>query len=109
SSTRGGIFRQRGREREGGRERERERESVSYSSEDPQKSCESCAEDPDTSLWVLVEPEIYTEKSVSTYSLSSPAGRHECSESGLRWSCAGPVTLQYRFTDWHVYAEELAH
>ena len=72
-------------------------------------SCESCAEVPDTSHWVLVEPEVSTEKSVSTYSLSSPAGSYECSESGLRWSCAGPVTLQYCFTDWHVYAEELAH
>src|SRR4029434_11245336 len=82
---------------------------VSYSSDDPQRSCESCAEVPDTSHWVLVEPEVSTEKSVSTYSLSSPAGSYECSESGLRWSCAGPVTLQYRFTDWHVYAEELAH
>ena len=82
---------------------------VSYSSDDRQRSCESCAEVPDTSHWVLVEPEVSTEKSVSTYSLSSPAGSYECSESGLRWSCAGPVTLQYRFTDWHVYAEELAH
>ncbi|XP_042561907.1 NACHT, LRR and PYD domains-containing protein 1 homolog isoform X2 [Clupea harengus] len=77
--------------------------------DDPQRSCKSCAEVPDTSHWVLVEPEVSTEKSVSTYSLSSPAGSYECSESGLRWSCAGPVTLQYRFTDWHVYAEELAH
>ncbi|XP_042564718.1 protein NLRC3-like [Clupea harengus] len=76
---------------------------------DPQRSCESCVEVPDTSHWVLVEPEVSTEKSVSIYSLSSPAGSYECSESGLRWSCAGPVTLQYRFTDWHVYAEELAH
>ncbi|XP_042564709.1 NACHT, LRR and PYD domains-containing protein 1 homolog isoform X2 [Clupea harengus] len=77
--------------------------------DDRQRSCESCAEVPDTNHWVLVEPEVYTEKSISTYSLSSPAGSYECSESGLRWSCAGPVTLQYCFTDWHVYAEELAH
>lgn len=54
-----------------------------------------------------MEPDVSTEKSVSTYSLSSSAGRYECSESGLRWLCAGQVTLQYRFTDWHLLAGEL--
>ncbi|KAL2095823.1 hypothetical protein ACEWY4_007971 [Coilia grayii] len=73
------------------------------------RSCEFCAEVPDTSHWVLVEPEVSTENSVSTYSLSSSAGSYECSLSGLRWSCAGPVSLQYCFTDWYVFAEELAH
>ncbi|XP_076153843.1 NACHT, LRR and PYD domains-containing protein 1 homolog [Alosa pseudoharengus] len=79
-----------------------------------QRSCESCGEVPDSSHWVLVKPEVFTEESVSTYSLSSPAGSYECSESvlsaqrdGLRWTCAGPVTLQYRFTDWHLLADEL--
>ncbi|KAG5263100.1 hypothetical protein AALO_G00282580 [Alosa alosa] len=75
----------------------------------PQRSCESCAEVPDSSHWVLLKPEVSTDESVSTYSLSSPAGRYECSESGLRWTCDGPVTLQYCFMDWHVFAEELAH
>ncbi|XP_041937812.1 NACHT, LRR and PYD domains-containing protein 3-like isoform X2 [Alosa sapidissima] len=74
----------------------------------PQRSCESCAEVPDSSHWVQVEPEVSTE-SVSTYSLSSPAGSYECPESGLRWTCAGPVTLQYRFTDWHLLTDELPH
>ncbi|XP_048089711.1 NACHT, LRR and PYD domains-containing protein 3-like isoform X3 [Alosa alosa] len=80
-----------------------------HHSDAPQRSCEFCAEVPDSSHWVLVEPEVSTDESVSTYSLSSPAGSYECSESGLRWTCDGPVTLQYRFTDWHVFAEELAH
>ncbi|XP_041938959.1 LOW QUALITY PROTEIN: uncharacterized protein LOC121700216 [Alosa sapidissima] len=75
----------------------------------PQRSCESCAEVPDSSHWVLLKPEVSTDESVSTYSLSSPAGSYECSESGLRWTCDGPVTLQYCFMDWHVFAEELAH
>ncbi|XP_076153874.1 NACHT, LRR and PYD domains-containing protein 1 homolog [Alosa pseudoharengus] len=75
----------------------------------PQRNCESCAEVPDSSHWVLLEPEVSTDESDSTYSLSSPAGSYECPESGLRWTCAGPVTLQYRFTDWHVFTEELAH
>ncbi|XP_062382186.1 NACHT, LRR and PYD domains-containing protein 1 homolog [Sardina pilchardus] len=74
-----------------------------------QRSCESCAQVLDSSHWVLVKPEVSTEKSISTYSLSSLAGSYECPESGLRWTCAGPVTLQYHFTDWHVFAEELAH
>ncbi|KAL2078760.1 hypothetical protein ACEWY4_026445 [Coilia grayii] len=80
-----------------------------HCSDDTQRGCESCAEVPDSSHWVLVEPEVSTEKSVSTYSLSSPAGSYECSVSGLCWSCAGPVTLQYRFMDWYIFAEELAH
>ncbi|KAG5269811.1 hypothetical protein AALO_G00206420 [Alosa alosa] len=80
-----------------------------HHSDAPQRSCESCAEVPDSSHWVLMKPEVSTEKSVSTYSLSSPAGSYECSESGLRWTCAGPVTLQYHFMDWHAFAEELAH
>ncbi|KAL2078757.1 hypothetical protein ACEWY4_026442 [Coilia grayii] len=84
-------------------------EREDHRSDDTQRGCESCAEVPDSSHWVLVEPEVSTEKSVSTYSLSSPAGSYECSVSGLRWSCAGPVTLQYRFMDWYIFAGELAH
>ncbi|KAG5277491.1 hypothetical protein AALO_G00118250 [Alosa alosa] len=71
------------------------------------KSCESCAEVPDSCHWFLMKPEVSREKSVSTYSLTSPAGSYECSESGLRWTCAGSVTLQYRFTDWYVFSQEL--
>ncbi|XP_063078086.1 NACHT, LRR and PYD domains-containing protein 3-like [Engraulis encrasicolus] len=78
-------------------------------SDDSERDCECCAEVPDNSHWELVEPEVSTEKSITTRSLSSAAGSYECSESSLRWSCAGPVTLQYRFMDWHVFAEELAH
>ncbi|KAL2078759.1 hypothetical protein ACEWY4_026444 [Coilia grayii] len=80
-----------------------------HCSDDTQRGCESCAEVPDSSHWVLVEPEVSTEKSVSTYSLSSSAGSYECSVSGLRWSCAGPVTLQYRFMDCQIFSEELVH
>lgn len=65
----------------------------------PQRSCKYCAV-PDTDHWSLVQPEV-------TYSLSSPAGSFECSESGLRWKCSTPVTLQYCFKDWHVFAEEM--
>ncbi|XP_062382100.1 nuclear GTPase SLIP-GC-like isoform X2 [Sardina pilchardus] len=75
----------------------------------PQRSCESCAEVPDSSHWDLVKPEVSTEESVSTYSLRSDKGSYECPESGLRWTCAGPVTLQYRSIDWHVLADELVH
>ncbi|XP_063077267.1 NACHT, LRR and PYD domains-containing protein 3-like isoform X2 [Engraulis encrasicolus] len=78
-------------------------------SDDTHSGCECCAEVPDTSHWVLLDPEVSTEKSISTYSLSSVAGRYECSESSLRWSCVGPVTLQYRFMDWQIFAGELVH
>ncbi|XP_031416710.2 NACHT, LRR and PYD domains-containing protein 1 homolog [Clupea harengus] len=78
-----------------------------HQSNSAQRSCEACTEVPDSSHWVLVDPEVSTEKRVSTCSLSSPAGRYECSESGLRWSCVGQVTLQYCFADWHLLAGEL--
>ncbi|XP_063077085.1 NACHT, LRR and PYD domains-containing protein 1 homolog [Engraulis encrasicolus] len=78
------------------------------SSDAMQSGCKCCAEVPDTSHWILVEPEVSTEKNISIYSLSSAAGSYECSESSLRWSCVGPVTLQYRFMDWQIFAEELA-
>ncbi|XP_063078322.1 protein NLRC3-like [Engraulis encrasicolus] len=76
--------------------------------DDTQSGCGCCADFLDTSHWILVEPEVSTEKSISTYSLSSAAGSYECSESSLRWSCVGPVTLQYRFMDWYIFTEELA-
>ncbi|XP_076155182.1 uncharacterized protein LOC143138642, partial [Alosa pseudoharengus] len=82
---------------------------LSLDSHTEEHQCESCAEVPDSSHWVLVKPEVSTVESVSTYSLSSPAGSYDCPESGLRWTCAGPVTLQYHFIDWHLLADELPH
>ncbi|KAL2096314.1 hypothetical protein ACEWY4_008462 [Coilia grayii] len=61
------------------------------------RNCQSCAHLLDAVHWVVVRPSISLEGGVCVYSLSSPAGSYECHESGLRWSCAGPVTLQYRF------------
>ncbi|XP_076138829.1 NACHT, LRR and PYD domains-containing protein 1 homolog [Alosa pseudoharengus] len=77
--------------------------------DDSQRRCESCAKVPDTNHWVLVEPDISVGNDVSTYSLSSPTGSYECSETGLRWSCAGPVTLQYYDLQWELYCEEMAN
>ncbi|XP_062394871.1 uncharacterized protein LOC134082866 isoform X2 [Sardina pilchardus] len=82
---------------------------VTHQSSSPQRSCESCVKVPDSRHWVRVEPDVSTEESVSTYRLSSPAGSYECSESGIRWLCAGPVTLQYHFIDWQVLANELPY
>ncbi|XP_063048955.1 NACHT, LRR and PYD domains-containing protein 3-like [Engraulis encrasicolus] len=74
-----------------------------------QRGCERCAEVPDTSHWILVKPVVSTEKNISTYSLSSSAGSYQCSMSSLRWSCIGPINMQYHFMDWYVFSEELAH
>ncbi|XP_063048601.1 uncharacterized protein LOC134442295 [Engraulis encrasicolus] len=41
------------------------------------------------------------------YTVSSAAGSHECSESGLRWLCAGPVTLQYRISKEELFSAQL--
>ncbi|XP_063049515.1 NACHT, LRR and PYD domains-containing protein 1 homolog [Engraulis encrasicolus] len=43
-------------------------------------------------------PSISLESGECVYTVSSTAGSYECSQSGLRWSCAGPVTLQYRIS-----------
>ncbi|XP_063060833.1 NACHT, LRR and PYD domains-containing protein 1 homolog [Engraulis encrasicolus] len=43
-------------------------------------------------------PSVSLESGECVYTVSSAAGSYECSESGLRWSCAGPVTLQYRIS-----------
>ncbi|KAL0187578.1 hypothetical protein M9458_014677, partial [Cirrhinus mrigala] len=32
--------------------------------------------------------------------ISSSAGQHECSETGLRWQSASDVSLEYRFVEW---------
>lgn len=60
-------------------------------------NCQYCVSITDSAQWVLVTPSISVEASLCVYSLNSPAGSYECSKSGLRWSCAGPVTLQYHF------------
>ncbi|XP_076138821.1 NACHT, LRR and PYD domains-containing protein 1 homolog isoform X5 [Alosa pseudoharengus] len=61
-------------------------------------SCHSCAHITDPAHWTLVTPSISMENDVCVYNMNSPAGSYECSESGLRWACAGPVALQYHFS-----------
>ncbi|XP_041920120.1 NACHT, LRR and PYD domains-containing protein 1-like isoform X2 [Alosa sapidissima] len=61
-------------------------------------SCHSCAHITDPAHWTLVTPSISMENGLCVYNINSPAGSHECSESGLRWACAGPVALQYHFS-----------
>ncbi|XP_076138878.1 uncharacterized protein LOC143122000 isoform X2 [Alosa pseudoharengus] len=80
-----------------------------HQKDDPEGSCKSCAAIPDTCHWVLIKPEVSKKKRFSTYRLNSPAGSYKCSESGLRWSCASPVTLQYHYEDWDVFAKKLGH
>ncbi|XP_062395259.1 uncharacterized protein LOC134083108 isoform X2 [Sardina pilchardus] len=70
------------------------------------KSCEDKAED--TSHWILLEPSVSMETGVPVYKHISPPGSFECTVSGLRWVCAVEVSLQYHFSDPHVYGAELA-
>ncbi|XP_048103967.1 NACHT, LRR and PYD domains-containing protein 1 homolog isoform X1 [Alosa alosa] len=48
------------------------------------------------------------ETGVPVYKHRSPSGSFECTASGLRWVCAVEVSLQYHFSDPHVFRAELA-
>ncbi|XP_076123331.1 uncharacterized protein LOC143103436 isoform X1 [Alosa pseudoharengus] len=70
--------------------------------------CKSCEDVEDTSHWILMEPSVSMETGVPVYKHSSPPGSFECTVSGLRWVCAVEVSLQYHFSDPHVFRAELA-
>ncbi|XP_062408693.1 NACHT, LRR and PYD domains-containing protein 3-like [Sardina pilchardus] len=70
-------------------------------------SCRSCAHITDPAHWTLVAPSISMENGGCVYNMSSPAGSYECSESGLRWVCAGPVALQYHFSKEELFWAQL--
>ncbi|XP_076123316.1 uncharacterized protein LOC143103419 [Alosa pseudoharengus] len=75
----------------------------------PTNCCKSCEDkDEDTSHWILMEPSVSMETGVPVYKHSSPPGSFECTASGLRWVCAVEVSLQYHFSDPHVFRAELA-
>ncbi|KAL1270471.1 hypothetical protein QQF64_029487, partial [Cirrhinus molitorella] len=52
------------------------------------------------SEWEVERPSEITTDSNTKYSISSSAGQHECSETGLRWQSSSDVSLEYRFADW---------
>ncbi|KAL2096791.1 hypothetical protein ACEWY4_005998 [Coilia grayii] len=81
--------------------------SCTESSAQALRSCQSCTHIPYSTHWALMEPSISMETGVTVYSLSSPAGSHECTVSGLRWVCAGDVTLQYRFCTKELFSTQL--
>ncbi|XP_048103834.1 uncharacterized protein LOC125297515 isoform X2 [Alosa alosa] len=74
----------------------------------PTNCCKSCEDVEDTSHWILMEPCVSMETVVPLYKHSSPPGSFECTVSGLRWVCAVEVSLQYHFSDPHVFRAELA-
>ncbi|XP_041947762.1 NACHT, LRR and PYD domains-containing protein 1 homolog isoform X3 [Alosa sapidissima] len=74
----------------------------------PTRCCKSCSHITDSSHWVLMEPSVSMESKVEVYKHSSPSGSFECAVSGLRWVCAGEVTLQYHFCDTYVFTADLA-
>ncbi|XP_076123328.1 uncharacterized protein LOC143103433 [Alosa pseudoharengus] len=74
----------------------------------PTNCCKSCEDVEDTSHWILMEPSVSMETGVPVYKHSSPPGSFECTVSGLRWVCAVEVSLQYHFSDPHVFRAELA-
>lgn len=71
------------------------------------RSCQSCANIPDSTHWTVREPALSRVDGVSVYSLNSPPGSHECKVSGLRWVCADDVTLKIIFKAEEVFAAQL--
>ncbi|KAG7454989.1 hypothetical protein MATL_G00251730 [Megalops atlanticus] len=69
--------------------------------------CRSCETVKDSTHWTVVEPSPFWEKGNCSYRLSSPAGRYECAESGVRWVCAVEVTLQYSYCSWECFKGHL--
>ncbi|XP_063060760.1 3'-5' exoribonuclease HELZ2-like [Engraulis encrasicolus] len=65
-------------------------------------NCQSCVHIQDHGNCCVLQPSVSLKRKECVYTVSSPAGSYECSESGLRWSCPGPVTLQY-----HISKEEI--
>ncbi|XP_062405618.1 uncharacterized protein LOC134095924 isoform X2 [Sardina pilchardus] len=73
----------------------------------PVNSCISCGRITDDTLWNLSEPSVSTETGVLVYEHRSPPGSYECTVSGLRWVCAGEVSLQYRLADPDIFKAQL--
>ncbi|XP_039513519.1 NACHT, LRR and PYD domains-containing protein 1 homolog [Pimephales promelas] len=69
--------------------------------------CQSCVHIVDCDQWVQVEPSVCTDEGGSKFSISTPAGRFECSRTRIRWVCGGDVTLQYRPVDGRFLNAEL--
>ncbi|KAL2086278.1 hypothetical protein ACEWY4_017337 [Coilia grayii] len=81
---------------------------VQYQHHGPTNCCKSCEHIDDTLHWILREPSVSMGTGVPVYKHSSPPGSFECTVSGLRWVSGGEVTLQYNFSDPHIFREELA-
>ncbi|XP_076158777.1 NACHT, LRR and PYD domains-containing protein 1 homolog [Alosa pseudoharengus] len=84
-------------------------ESQTHTRGFPKSRCELCTHVSDSSSWDPVDPEVSTGEDGSvTFYLSSASGRYQCSRSGVRWVCAGEVSLQYRYVSWGQFREDLA-
>ncbi|KAK2914423.1 hypothetical protein Q8A67_002822 [Cirrhinus molitorella] len=59
------------------------------------------------SEWEVERPSEITTDSNTKYSISSSAGQHECSETGLRWQSSSDVSLEYRFADWESLSKDI--
>ncbi|XP_063049513.1 NACHT, LRR and PYD domains-containing protein 1 homolog [Engraulis encrasicolus] len=69
--------------------------------------CQTCADIQDPGHWSVMPPSISLESGECVYTVSSAAGSYECSESSLRWSCSGPVILQYRISKEELFWAQL--
>ncbi|KAI1890370.1 hypothetical protein AGOR_G00153030 [Albula goreensis] len=68
--------------------------------------CGSCETVDDSTHWTLLEPCTFRENDICRYRFTSPPGRYECQESGLRWVCVVEVSLQYHYCSWENFEEQ---
>ncbi|KAG9337063.1 hypothetical protein JZ751_029831, partial [Albula glossodonta] len=68
--------------------------------------CGICEMFEDSAHWTLLEPCTFRENDICRYRFTSPPGRYECQESGLRWVCVVEVSLQYHYCSWENFEEQ---
>ncbi|KAK2914433.1 hypothetical protein Q8A67_002832 [Cirrhinus molitorella] len=61
----------------------------------------------DDSDWEVKRPSEVTKDAITKYSISSTAGQHECSETGLRWQSSSDVNLEYKFVEWKSLSKDI--
>ncbi|KAK1152889.1 caspase recruitment domain-containing protein 8-like isoform X1 [Acipenser oxyrinchus oxyrinchus] len=70
--------------------------------------CTKCRVTLDMVKWTLVEPFTCIKNGNCTFRIAIPgAGQYECSRTCVRWKAQGPVTVEYRYSSWSRYSQDL--
>ncbi|XP_041092779.1 caspase recruitment domain-containing protein 8-like [Polyodon spathula] len=70
--------------------------------------CTKCRVTLDMVKWTLIEPFTSIKNGNCTFRTAIPgAGQYECSRTCIRWKTQGPVTVEYRYSSWTRYSQDL--